>query len=134
LRDRADPTKVVFFLDGGGTCVDATSCALTGLDSGGEEAAYDWSIYGEDPVQEGGIFDFAEPDNPFRDYSFIYVPSCTGDLHLGDVTREYSPELTVEHNGSVNGAAALCYLAEHYPDATEVVVVGKSDGSIAAPA
>ena len=61
------------------------------------------------------------------------MASCTGDVDLGDVTREYSPELTVEHNGFVNGTAALNYLAEHYPDATQVVVVGKTGGSVAAP-
>jgi Pectinacetylesterase len=125
---RADPTKVVFFLDGGGTCFDAETCAFTGLGTGGV-ASYDWSIYGEDPAQEGGIFDFARADNPFRDYSFIYVPPCTGDLHLGDATRQYSPELTVEHNGFVNGTAALGYLAEHYPDTAQVVVVGKGNGA-----
>jgi Pectinacetylesterase len=129
---RDDPTKVVFFLDGGGACFDAETCAFTGLGTGGE-ASYDWSIYGEDPAQEDGIFDFARADNPFRDYSFIYVPSCTGDVHLGDVTRTYSPKLTVEHNGFVNGTAALSYLTEHYPDAEQVVVVGKTDGSLAAP-
>jgi hypothetical protein len=125
---RDDPTKVVFFLDGGGGCYDAETCAFTGLGTGGE-ANYDWSIYGEDPAQEGGIFDLARVDNPFRDYSFIYVPLCTGDMHLGDVTREYSPKLTVEHNGFVNGTAALGYLAEHYPDAARVVVVGKTNGA-----
>jgi Pectinacetylesterase len=130
---RADATKVVFFLDGGGTCFDAKTCAFTGLGTGGGEANYDWSIYGEDPAQEGGIFDLARADNPFRDYSFIYVPICTGDQHLGDVTREYSPELTVEHNGFVNGTAALSSLAEDYPDAAQVVVVGKGGGSVAAP-
>jgi Pectinacetylesterase len=130
---RADPTKVVFFLDGGGTCFDAKTCAFTGLGTGGGEANYDWSIYGEDPAQEGGIFDLARAENPFRDYSFVYVPICTGDQHLGDVTREYSPELTVEHNGFVNGTAALSSLAEDYPDAAQVVVVGKGGGSVAAP-
>jgi hypothetical protein len=129
---RADPTKVVLFLDGGGTCYDAKTCAFTGLGTGGE-ANYDWSIYGEDPAEEGGIFDFARADNPFRDYSFIYLPSCTGDVHLGDVTRKYSPRLTVEHNGFVNGTAALSHLAENYPAAAQVVVVGKTNGSIAAP-
>ncbi len=129
---RADPTKVVLFLDGGGACFDAETCAFTGGPAGGEEN-YDWSIYGDDPATEGGIFDFARADNPFADYSFLYVPSCTGDAHLGDVTREYSPELTVEHNGFVNGTAALSYLAENYPDAAQVVVVGKSVGSVAAP-
>jgi hypothetical protein len=39
----------------------------------------------------------------------------------------------VEHNGFVNGTAVLTYLAEHYPDATQVVVVGKTAGSVAAP-
>ena len=121
---RADPTKVVFFLDGGGTCFDAETCAFTGLGTGGE-GNYDWSIYGEDPAQEGGIFDFARAENPFRDHSFISVPVCTGDMHLGDVTREYSPKLTVEHKGFVNGTAALSHLAEDYPDAAQVVVVAK---------
>jgi Pectinacetylesterase len=129
---QADPTKVVLYLDGGGSCIDATTCAFTGLSAGGE-ANYDWSIWGEDPAVEGGIFDFTRADNPFADYSFIYVPLCTGDVHLGDATREYSPELTVEHNGFVNGTASLDYLAEHYPEATQVVVVGKSGGAIAAP-
>jgi hypothetical protein len=129
---RADPSKVVFFLDGGGACLDAETCAFTGLGAGGEEN-YDWSIFGEDPAREGGIFDFARADNPFRDYSFIYIPACTGDAHLGDVTREYSPDLTVEHKGFVNGTAALSHLAENYPDAAQVVVVGKTVGSIAAP-
>jgi hypothetical protein len=122
---RADPTRVVFFLDGGGACFDATTCAFTG-------DGYDWKVT-DDPATEGGIFDFARSDNPFLDHSFLYVPACTGDPHLGDVTRKYSPELTVEHNGFVNGTAALGYLAEHYPDASQVVVVGKTVGSIAAP-
>jgi hypothetical protein len=129
----ANANKVVFFLDGGGVCFDAETCAFTGLNHPGKEADYDWSIWGENPARDGGIFDFARADNPFRDYSFIYVPSCTGDAHLGDVTRRYSPKLTVEHKGFVNGRTALGYLAEHYPDAAKVVVVGKSVGSVAAP-
>jgi hypothetical protein len=121
----------VFFLDGGGICFDAKSCAFTGLNRPGGPAAYDWSTWGEDPAQEDGIFNFARADNPFRDYSFISVPSCTGDEHLGDVTREYSPQLTVAHKGFVNGRTSLDYVADHYPDAAQVAVVGKT--SIAAP-
>jgi Pectinacetylesterase len=127
---RADPTKVVLFLDGGGSCYDATTCAFTG--TGGENDYYDYNLSTERPMGSG-IFDFARADNPFADYSFLYVPLCTGDAYLGDVTREYSPDLTVEHNGFVNGTAALSYLAEHYPDANQVVVVGKTSGSVAAP-
>lgn len=25
-----------------------------------------------------------DPQNPFRDWSFVYIPSCTGDVHTGD--------------------------------------------------
>ena len=128
---RADPTKVVLFLEGGGSCFDATTCAFTG--SGGENDYYDFNLSTESPPLESGIFDAGRADNPFADHSFIYVPLCTGDVYLGDATRVYSPELTVEHNGFVNGTAALNYLAEHYPDAAQVVVVGKTAGSVAAP-
>jgi hypothetical protein len=129
---KADPTRVVFYLDGGGACTDATTCAFTGIN--GESDFYNWSLSGENPgVPGGGILDFDRADNPFADYSFIYVASCTGDADLGDVTREYTPQLTVEHNGFVNGTAALDYLAEHYRDATQVVVVGNTGGSVAAP-
>ncbi len=125
----------MFYLDGGGVCFDATSCANANTPSTGERAGpdYDPNIEGENPASEGGMFDFARADNPFRDYSFIYVPLCTADSHLGNLTREYSPKLTVEHKGFVNSTAALNYLAEHYPNATQVVVVGKTAGSVAAP-
>jgi hypothetical protein len=126
---RADPTKVVLFLEGGGACWDAETCAFTTEDS----TTYTWNTTNEDRAFRGGIFDRANPDNPFADYSFIFVPYCTGDVHLGDVTREYSPELIVEHNGFVNSTAALTYLVENYPDATQVVVAGESAGAVAAP-
>lgn len=125
-----DPTKVVLFLEGGGACFDAGTCAFTEEDS----TTYDWNISpDDDPALQLGIFDFSRTENPFADYTFAYVPYCTGDIHLGDVTREYSPELTVEHNGFTNGTAAVTYLADNYPEAEQVVVVGESAGSIAAP-
>jgi hypothetical protein len=132
---RADPAMVVFYLDGGGVCFDAMSCANMNTPNTGERAGpdYDPNVEGENPAQEGGMFDLDRTDNPFLDYSFIYVPLCTADSHLGDVTREYSPGLTVRHKGFVNGTAALNYLAENYPGAAQVVVLGKTAGSVAAP-
>ena len=128
---RADPTKVVFFLNGGGVCWDATMCAFTG--EHGENDFYDWSIHGTEPENRSGLFDVTRDDNPFADYSFVYVSSCTGDAHLGDTAQTYAAGLTVEHRGYANGTAALDYLAERYPDAQQVVVIGKTAGSVAAP-
>jgi hypothetical protein len=127
---QADPEKVVFYLDGGEACWDATTCAFTEYDS----TTYQWKITeGDDPVSLQGIFDLQNPDNPFGEYSFVYVPYCTGDVHLGDVMHKYTPSLVVAHKGYVNGTTALDYLTETFPSASQVVVIGLSAGSIASP-
>jgi Pectinacetylesterase len=129
VRD-ADPSNVVLFLEGGGACFDATTCAFTPQPS----TTYDWNISpDDDPALQRGIFDFSRAENPFADYSFVYVPYCTGDIHLGNKISTYSPELTVEHVGFVNGLTAMDSLRSRFPEATEVVVVGESAGAIAAP-
>ena len=125
----ADPAKVVLFLEGGGACFDPTTCAFTEED---DDLRLE-HLAGRRAVTDGWHLTFDRAENPFADYSFVYVPYCTGDVHLGNVTREYSPDLTVEHVGMVNGDAALGYLAENFADAEQVVVVGESHGSIASP-
>lgn len=122
---KAHPRKVLLYLQDGGACFDAKTCAR---DSGVYQTRVE-----EGPVGEGGIFDLADERNPFADYSVVYVPYCTGDVHIGDTTANYGGDLTVQHRGYVNGTAALDRLVEQFPDATEVVVIGESAGSIAAP-
>jgi hypothetical protein len=121
----ANPEKVVFYLQDGGACFSAETCAP-------ERGLYRTRI-DEGPTGEGGVFDFADARNPFADYSIVYVPYCTGDVHIGNATTEYAPRLTVQHKGYVNGTAALDHLAAAFPGATDVVVIGESAGSIAAP-
>ncbi|MFD0523463.1 pectin acetylesterase-family hydrolase [Paractinoplanes durhamensis] len=131
----ADPAKVVLFLNGGGVCWDVRMCGFESTDSAGENDFYNWSQESaEAPADhQAGFFDLSRADNPFRGYSIVYVSSCTGDAHLGNAAQKLSPTLTVQHRGYVNGTAALDYLTKHYPNATEVVVIGKTAGSIAAP-
>ena len=121
----ADPDKVVFYLQDGGACFSAETCEPS-------SGLYETTIADGAP-RESGIFDFDDARNPFADNSVVYVPYCTGDVHLGNTTTEYAPGLTVQHKGYVNGAAALDHLAAAFPGATEVVVVGESAGSIASP-
>ena len=122
---QANPDKVLVYLQDGGVCFSAVTCAP---DSGLYNTTID-----EGPIGAGGIFDLANERNPFADYSVVYVPYCTGDAHLGNITTEYAPGLTVHHKGYVNGTAALDFVAATAPGASEVVVVGESAGSIAAP-
>ena len=128
---RADPTKVVFFLDGGGSCYDATTCAFTG--DGGENDFYDFNLSTESPGLGEGSSTSNGPTTRSPTTRSSMCRCAPGTCISATPPGEYSPELTVEHKGSVNGTAALSYLAEHYPDATQVIVVGKTAGSVAAP-
>ncbi|MDY7106900.1 MAG: pectin acetylesterase-family hydrolase [Actinomycetota bacterium] len=122
----ADPERVVLYLAGGGACFSAVTCQPGVV----YQNHVDPNV---DPFAGAGILDASQPDNPLADHSVVFVPYCTGDVHLGDATTEYSDELTVEHKGYVNASAALDHLAETFGDATEVVVMGESAGGIAAP-
>jgi Pectinacetylesterase len=124
---KANPKKVVFYLQGGGACFSAKTCAR-GSD------LYRPNLSSDDrPTGQAGMFDLADKRNPFADYSIVYVPYCTGDVHLGNTTTKYAPGLTVRHKGYVNGTAALDRMTAMFPDATSVAVLGESAGSIAAP-
>jgi hypothetical protein len=125
VRD-GDPEKVFFYLEGGGACFSAETCAS-------ETATYNVNLDGDEGPGDGGVFDIENDENPLADHSMVYVPYCTGDLHLGDKANQYSDEVTVQHNGYTNTSTALAAAAALYPDATDVVVAGSSAGSAGAP-
>ncbi|MCB1005908.1 MAG: hypothetical protein KDB35_17135, partial [Acidimicrobiales bacterium] len=121
----------VLYFQGGGACFSADMCA-EGSDSY-FQVATGAQVTGTDTRDPSGIFDLNDPDNPFRDWSFVYVPYCTGDLHLGDNVNEYSDEVTVSHKGFVNASAAYDTLLDEFGDAREVFVTGSSAGGVPAP-
>ena len=125
---RADPDKVVFFLEGGGACFDPATCAF-------DSHAYHVNLGSDDDpsTYSNGIFDFTDSRNPLADYSFVFAPYCTGDVHLGTATHEYGPQLTVQHKGSINATAALHDMAAQFPDAKQILVTGESAGSAPTP-
>ncbi len=121
---KANPEKVMFFLEGGGACFSAETCDPA-------NPAYKTEVGGG--AGSDGIFEFDNPLNPFADYSIVYVPYCTGDVHVGNTTHDYGNGVVVHHNGYVNGTTALDRLAELFPDAAELVVTGESAGSVPTP-
>lgn len=125
VRD-GDPEKVLFYLEGGGACFSAETCAS-------ETATYNVNLDGDDGPGDDGIFDLGNDENPLADHSMVYVPYCTGDLHLGDKVNQYNDEVTVQHNGYTNTSTALAGAAALFPDAVDVVVAGSSAGSAGAP-
>lgn len=121
----ADPTRVLFYLEGGGACFTADMCRTT---SGSYKTAV-----GTGPAGGSGIFDLANPDNPFADWSIVFVPYCTGDVHAGDLTKDYGNDVVMEHKGMVNGTTALEGAAELFPGASSLVVAGSSAGAFPTP-
>jgi len=128
----ADPQKVVIDFQGGGACWNEFTCGLSGAifsDSTGDLT----QIQGA--REQGflsGVYDFDNPDNPFYGWTLIHVPYCTGDIHWGDATVEYSDDLTIHHRGYRNATAVFDWMALHYPDAERVVSTGCSAGAYGA--
>lgn len=123
----ADPTKVVLYFQGGGACFSAETC-------GPDSATFTRNLTIGAVPDFGGIFDETNPENPLAGHSIIYVPYCTGDVHLGDRVTEYSDTVTIDHNGFPNARKGLDTVLANYPDVEQLVVAGASAGSIPTPA
>lgn len=122
-----NPDKVLFFLQGGGACFSAETCSP-------QNPLYKRNTAEDNPDRlTMGIFDNSRADNPFADYSVVYVPYCTGDVHIGNAEHDYGAGNVVRHRGYRNVSAAMDTLVERFPTAEQIVVAGSSAGSIGTP-
>jgi hypothetical protein len=121
------PDRLLVFFEGGGGCWDYRSCAP------GSALFDDQVDASDDPANGAGVLDLDDPRNPFRGWSVLFVPSCTGDVYAGDAVRTYragGEAVTVYHRGYVNATAALDRVFRRVPDPRRVFVTGCSAGSI----
>jgi hypothetical protein len=81
--------RLMIFMEGGGACFDAPSCAgfVANLDGYGVEK-FNEAAAGR-LVAPGSIFDRDATNNPVAAYHMVYVPYCSGDVFAGDI--EESP-------------------------------------------
>ncbi|MCH7788969.1 MAG: hypothetical protein IH940_05955, partial [Acidobacteria bacterium] len=97
-----NPEKVLLYYQGGGACFSEEMCDFN---SGSYDATIDPDEHPSDPGS--GIFELDNPNNPFADWSIIFMPYCSGDVFLGDTTNDYDDDgdgevLTIEHRGYRN--------------------------------
>jgi hypothetical protein len=120
---QGDPERLLIFFQGGGGCFDERTCVpgSTWFDDRVDDA--------DDPTLNGGILDLGDSRNPFREWSIVYIPSCTGDVHLGSRTVRYG-HVTVQQYGWVNAQAALRRAYRDFPRPRTVFVAGCSAGSV----
>lgn len=119
--------NLVIFLMGGGACWDALTCytlkTASNMD-GYDEAKFQSDVNG---VLQTSLFDRSDPQNPTKDYSFVFVPYCTGDVHAGDKIGNYNGTET-HHKGLANLKAYLSRILPTFPDVSRVVLSGSSAG------
>jgi hypothetical protein len=120
---RGDPKKLLVFFQGGGGCFDARSCAL------GSTWFDDRVDYDDDPEYQGGVLQLGRAGNPFRGWSAVYIPSCTGDVHVGTKLVDYG-NVKVHQKGWWNARAALARAYREFPNPQVVFVAGCSAGSV----
>jgi hypothetical protein len=119
-------TDLVIFLTGGNACFNTTSCAVTVNKDG-----YDAAKFEDDPVRDAELFS-RTGSSPISDWSFVYVPYCTGDLHFGDRKNIEVGGQERTFRGGVNMHEYLERLVPTFPDVTRVLLVGVSAGGLGA--
>lgn len=132
-----DPQKLMIYFQGGGACWDAATC-----DSRSKAHVFKPAVGEREQPYRTGILDLANPENPVRGYTKVFVPYCTGDLHLGARTVRFDIPATatdsahifeIHHNGAPNAMAALEWAFAHVPSPETIVVTGESAGSVPTP-
>jgi hypothetical protein len=94
--------NLVIFMEGGGACFNYPSC-LQNRSSFSEEQFFSDDFIGG----YSGIFDDSRSENPVADWSFVYVPYCTGDEHAGSNPSGDVPPVDFILDGDLNGELDL---------------------------
>lgn len=120
----ADLSKVMVFFEGGGACFEALNCA-----------ANPYNITeGRRFPPSSGIFDRHNERNPYRDWTFVHLPYCTGDVFAGRTRNVVVKHLAGEQQfvGDFNMRLFLDRLVPTLPDVKKLSLVGISAGGMSA--
>ena len=119
VRLGSDAGKVVIYFEGGGACYNPWSCQNIFTDH-----------FGADDFAEGkntGIFNREDLNNPFRTWTQVYIPYCSGDMHSGSVAFGESAT-GLAHWGYQNISLYLKRLVPTFESAERIVLAGASAG------
>ncbi|MCB1192596.1 MAG: hypothetical protein H7A23_04905 [Leptospiraceae bacterium] len=88
---------------------------------------------------DAGVLDHNAANNPFKGWTMVFIPYCTGDVFWGSNDYEYtdpvtSEKHTIRHRGFDNFLSVLKYLQNNYPSTQvgDVFVTGQSAGGYGA--
>lgn len=139
---------LVVFFNGGGACWNDATCSKPRL--AGDRAVFSgpddedaFGVFkaellpGDGPSRMTGMLDRTNPQNPVRDWSMIFVPYCTGDVHSGSNSAQYKePDtgkpFTIEHRGWDNMQVIMHWMRSNVPPPAHMLVSGSSAGAYGA--
>jgi len=120
--------EVVVFLQGGGACFNQATCFAN-------PSFYNEGKFNGEKAGFGGIFDRTKDDNPVKDWNFVYIPYCTGDVHAGNKPDSDVPNAGKQQFlGYANIGLYLQRIVPSFPDAERVLLTGESAGGFGAAA
>ncbi len=134
--------NLIVYFEGGGACWDTSNCVYAPLFGGTYSTHVGTTVEGLNDA--GGIANFNNPDNPFMEWNMVYIPYCTGDVHVGVNDYDYPdylglhvlPEFnswTIRHRGKVNFRVVLKWIQNTFTTAPQkIFVAGSSAGAYGA--
>ncbi len=142
---RGKSKNLVVYFEGGGACWDNFSCTFPiadGLPAGVPQTFVPQVPPNTNPANYSGIFDDTQSANPVKDWSFVYIPYCTGDVHSGSADRTYFnaghpvfplPSMfPIHHGGFDNFMVVLDWMRKNADKPEQILVAGSSAGGYGA--
>jgi Pectinacetylesterase len=130
--------RLLIYHDGGGACWESNTC-VTPLVS--NAPIYDPRITENEYnlAYAGGVLDGTNAANPFKDWTKVFIPYCTGDVGWGNrdvIYQTVQGPLPIRHRGYANIRAVLRWLEDYYrdnnlPAPAKVALTGSSAGAYA---
>jgi hypothetical protein len=141
---RGTSKNLVVFFEGGGACWDNLTCTFP-IGSGLPASAPQFYVPAISPLVNPAAYDGVfkdDPANPVRDWSFVYIPYCTGDLHIGSTKKQYfnaghpflPASFFIEHRGFDNFMVVLDWIGKNFDAPKNILVTGSSAGGYGASA
>jgi len=129
--EKGDPSAFVVFLQGGGACFTPADCAARAKTALGSS-----TYWGSTYTDAANVLSADPRVSPFSNFTRVFVPYCSGDVHLGTRTSTVSSEYPFFFSGHLIVAAVVAELAASpsvaLGEARAVLLAGASAGGIGA--
>ncbi|WP_394850149.1 pectinacetylesterase family protein [Pendulispora brunnea] len=126
IRTKPDSKKLMIYLQGGGACFNAATCAANPQN-------FDFASW-NGTQSSGGILSDSNAANPVKDWNAVFFPYCSGDIFGGSVESGDVPSGPQDQRftGVANVLAYLKRIVPTFPNVDQVLLTGSSAGGFGA--